>query len=118
MRDSVHTPGAGHSPRVLAGRDDLLRDWQLMLNDADSRGRVRAQDIVLVGPRGVGKTATLSAFGALAKTQGFEVVNLKAVVGQAGLVESLLQRARRRSPPRRARGAGLEKRLSASAVST
>ena len=66
MRDSVYTPGAGHSPRVLAGRDDLLRDWQLMLNDADSRGRVRAQDIVLVGPRGVGKTATLSAFGALA----------------------------------------------------
>lgn len=93
MRDSVYTPGAGHSPRVLAGRDDLLRDWQLMLNDADSRGRVRAQDIVLVGPRGVGKTATLSAFGALAKTQGFEVVNLQAVVGQAGLVESLLQRA-------------------------
>ncbi|MEP6798800.1 MAG: ATP-binding protein [Lapillicoccus sp.] len=93
MRDSVYTPGAGHSPRILAGRDDLLRDWQLMLNDADSRGRVRAQDIVLVGPRGVGKTAALFAFGARAATQGFEVVNLQAAAGHAGLVESLLQRA-------------------------
>ncbi|MBK8460751.1 MAG: ATP-binding protein [Micropruina sp.] len=96
MRDSVYTPGAGHSPRVLAGRDDILRDWQLMLNDVDARGRVRAQDIVLVGPRGVGKTATMSAFAALATQQGFECVNLQGVVGQAGLVESLLQRAQTR----------------------
>lgn len=96
MRDSVYTPGAGHTPPVLAGRDDLLRDWNLMLNDVAARGRTRARDTVLVGPRGVGKTVALSAFAELAARQGFEVVNLQAVVGQAGLVESLLQRAQAR----------------------
>jgi hypothetical protein len=52
--------------------------------------------MILAGPRGVGKTVTVSAFADLAKEQGFEVVNLQAVSGHAGLVEALLQRARTR----------------------
>ncbi len=96
MDQSPYTPGAGHIPPVLAGRDWLLRDWHLVLNDVVSGGRVRAQDMILAGPRGVGKTVTVSAFADLAKDQGFEVVNLQAVSGQAGLVEALLQRARAR----------------------
>lgn len=96
MDQSPYTPGAGHIPPVLAGRDDLLRDWQLVLNDIVAGGRVRAQDMILAGPRGVGKTVTVSAFADLAKDQGFEVVNLQAVSGHAGLVEALLQRARTR----------------------
>lgn len=110
MRSSIYTPGAGHTPPVLAGRDKLLRDWQLMLNDVDARGRVRARDTILVGPRGVGKTAALSACAELARDQGVEVVNLQAVVGQTGLVDSLLQRAQVRidadvGPWRRTRAA-------------
>lgn len=94
MRESsVYTPGAGHSPRVLAGRDTLLRDWDLMLNDVSVQGRVRAQDVILAGPRGVGKTVTVTAYGNLAAESGYEVVNLQAVSGQTGLVESLLRRA-------------------------
>jgi len=96
MDQSPYSPGAGHIPPVLAGRDGLLRDWQLVLNDIVTGGRVRAQDMILAGPRGVGKTVTVSAFADLAKDQGFEVVNLQAVSGQAGLVEALLQRARTR----------------------
>jgi len=96
MDQSPYTPGAGHIPRVLAGRDGLLRDWQLVLNDIITGGRVRAQDMILAGPRGVGKTVAVSAFAKLAKDQGFEVVNLQAVAGHAGLVEALLQRARTR----------------------
>lgn len=96
MEGSVYTPGAGHSPRVLAGRDLLLRDWHLMLSDVAAAGRVRASDIILVGPRGVGKTATVTAFAALAREQGFEVISLQAVTGQAGLVHALLQQARAR----------------------
>lgn len=96
MRGSVYTPGAGHSPRVLAGRDLLLRDWHLMLSDVAASGRVRALDTILVGPRGVGKTATVSAFTALTREQGFEVIGLQAVTGQAGLVQALLQQARAR----------------------
>ena len=96
MEGSPYTPGAGHIPPVLAGRDGLLRDWHLVLNDIVAAGRVRAQDMILAGPRGVGKTVTVSAFADLARQQGFEVVNLQAVSGHAGLVEALLQRARTR----------------------
>lgn len=38
MEQSPYTPGAGHIPRVLAGRDGLLRDWQLVLNDIIAGG--------------------------------------------------------------------------------
>lgn len=96
MDSSIYTPGAGHSPPVLAGRDQLLRSWQLMLNDTSAVGRVRALDLILIGPRGVGKTATVTAFGTAAAAQGFEVVNLQAVRGQQTLVDSLLHRAQSR----------------------
>lgn len=96
VEGSMYTPGAGHAPPVLAGRDALLHEWRVMLNDAAVMGRVRAQDLILVGPRGVGKTVTVTALGGLATDQGFEVVNLQAVVGQAGLIQSLLQRAESR----------------------
>ena len=96
MDHSIYTPGAGHAPPVLAGRDALLRDWRLMLNDVAAVGRRRARDLVLVGTRGVGTTVTLTALGRRAAEQGFEVVGLQAVSGQAGLVDSLRHRARTR----------------------
>lgn len=39
MRLSPYTPGARHVPPVLAGRDGLLRDWQMVLNDVVTEGR-------------------------------------------------------------------------------
>ena len=95
MKPRIYTPGAGHQPPVLAGRDDQLRDWSLMLNDAAARGRVAARDTILVGPRGVGKTALLTAYARIAQAQGTVVVDLQAVRGEAGLIESLMQHARR-----------------------
>lgn len=93
MEGSVYTPGAGNLPPVLAGRDQLLQRMALVLNDIAALGRPRAQDLILVGSHGVGKTVTLTTYGSLAASHGFEVVNLQAVAGYAGLVESLLQRA-------------------------
>lgn len=93
MKHSVYTPGAGNLPRVLAGRDALLQRLTVLLNDVASVGRLGAQDLILVGPRGVGKTVTLTRYGQIAASRGFEVVNLQAVAGRDGLVESLLQRA-------------------------
>ena len=95
MKSRIYTPGAGHQPPVLAGRDDRLRDWTLMLNDVAARGRVAAKDTILVGPRGVGKTALLTAYAQRARAQGTVVVDLQAVRGEAGLIESLMQHARR-----------------------
>ncbi|MCA0306327.1 MAG: hypothetical protein LCH87_02980 [Actinobacteria bacterium] len=87
MEGSVYTPGAGHSPRVLAGRDVPMRDWHLMLSDVAASGRVRRSTLSWWACA-VGKTATVSAFAALSRDQGFEVINLQAVTGQAGLVQS------------------------------
>jgi len=93
MDGSVYSPGAGHVPPVLAGRDPLLQEWKTVLNDVVSAGRVRAQDFILSGPRGVGKTVTMEALANAAREQGFEVVNLQAVAGHMGLVPSLMQKA-------------------------
>ena len=93
MRDNVYTPGAGNLPPVLAGRDQLLHELAGSLNAVAGTGRPHARDVIIVGPRGVGKTVTLTTYGRLAAQAGFEVVNLQAVAGHAGLVESLLQRA-------------------------
>ncbi|WP_052688862.1 transposase [Williamsia herbipolensis] len=40
MESSVYTPGAGHLPPVLAGRDDLLHAMTVRLNDVASVGLV------------------------------------------------------------------------------
>ena len=110
MKTRIYTPGAGHQPPVLAGRDELLRDWRLMLNETAARGRVGAEDTILLGPRGVGKTALLRAYSAEAEQNGSVVVNLQAVRSETGLIEALLHHARTESsadvgPWRRARTA-------------
>lgn len=92
MRNNPYTPGAGNLPPVLAGRDRLLRELSIGLSNVASSGRPHAQDVIVVGPRGVGKTVTLTTYGQIAAAAGFEVVNLQAVAGSSGLVESLLQR--------------------------
>lgn len=97
MDGSPYTPGAGHRPPVLAGRDDLLRAWRTGLNDVTATGRQRAPDIILTAPRGVGKTVAVLAFQDISQQQGFEVVRLQAASGNAGLVDSLLRRARARA---------------------
>jgi Cdc6-like AAA superfamily ATPase len=63
MEPRIYPPGAGHRPPVLAGRDELLHSWRLILNDAAAGGRPGAREIILTGPRGIGKTAALLAFG-------------------------------------------------------
>ena len=97
MDGSPYTPGAGHRPPVLAGRDELLRAWRTGLNDVTATGRQRAPDMILTAPRGAGKTATVLAFQDLSQEQGFEVVRLQAARGNAGLIESLSRRARARA---------------------
>ena len=93
MDGSVYTPGAGHLPPVLAGRDQLLHSMTVRLNEVATIGRRRSEDVVFTGVRGVGKTAMLTAYAAAAERQGFEVIGHQAVTGQSGLIESVLKRA-------------------------
>jgi hypothetical protein len=81
---------------VLAGRDALIQGWRLMLNDVAVRGRVGARDVILAGPRGIGKTAALLAFGDICRESHYEVINLQAAAGNAGLIDSVLGEARER----------------------
>lgn len=96
MRGSVYSPGAGHLPRVLVGRDVLLQEITLRLNEATAVGRVRSDDLIYTGIRGVGKTAMLTAYSKTAAAQGFEIISHQAVVGRSGLVQAMLARAQRR----------------------
>ncbi|OLT43958.1 hypothetical protein BJF86_13455 [Serinicoccus sp. CNJ-927] len=96
MEGTVYTPGAGHSPPVLAGREDLVNEWQLTLNGLVAQGRVAARDMLLTGPRGVGKTSLLTAYGKAAREHHFEVVHLQAAQHHVSLVESLAGQARAR----------------------
>lgn len=90
MEGWLYTPGAGHMPPLLAGRDGLIRQWRLSLNGAGAVGRRGAEDLVLTGPRGVGKTAVLSAFATEARGHGFVVVEFQAATGQESLIDQLV----------------------------
>jgi hypothetical protein len=93
MRDSPYTPGAGHTPPILAGREFLESQWQEMLSDVGGSGRKRAQDTILRGPRGVGKTVLLSRFQQLAEAQGYDAITLQSAAGVGGIVDGILARA-------------------------
>jgi hypothetical protein len=74
-------PGAGSRPPELAGREELLRQAELVL------GRVRLgrpeKSQMLLGLRGVGKTVLLNRIAELAGLIGYEVVQLEAPEGRA-----------------------------------
>ena len=54
-----YTPGAGVTPRCLAGRDELIQDAQLKLSSTADGFNERS--VIYYGLRGVGKTVLLNA---------------------------------------------------------
>lgn len=70
------SPGAGNPPPELAGRDDLLREAEIMLARIKS-GRYE-QSLMLVGLRGVGKTVLLNRIRDLAEARGYGAVVVEA----------------------------------------
>ncbi|GAB3076761.1 AAA family ATPase [Nocardioides zeae] len=94
MDSNVYRPGAGKIPPLLVGRDRLVRDWTLQLHAvAGGGGRAAAEDLLLTGPRGVGKTCTLTVLADQARSLGYEVVNLQAVRDEPTMVASLIRQA-------------------------
>jgi hypothetical protein len=67
-----------------------------MLSEVGGAGRKRAQDTILRGPRGVGKTVLLSRFQQLAEEQGYDTITLQAAAGVGGVVEGIVARAQNR----------------------
>lgn len=72
-----YTPHAGADPEVLAGRDDLLEAFRVLVQRLQ-RGRAEPS-MLLWGLRGVGKTVLLARFAEIARQAGWEPVELEAV---------------------------------------
>lgn len=71
-----YTPNAGAAPEIVAGRDDLLEAFSVLLQRLE-RGRTE-QSMIVTGLRGVGKTVLLGKFGEIARRAGWEVVEIEA----------------------------------------
>lgn len=93
MDRRIYRPGAGKTPPLMVGRDELMRDWLLQLTAVAYDGRDAAEDLLLTGPRGIGKTCAMSALAERSREQGFEVINLQAAAENRTLVTSLIQQA-------------------------
>ena len=96
VRRQIYTPGAGHMPPELTGRDELISSWELMLNRVQHGGRAGGVDTVLVGLRGVGKSVLLSRLSEVAARRGFDSLRLQGSA-ESSVVEALLQEASVRS---------------------
>lgn len=71
-----YAPGAGQRPPELAGRDDQLRAFDVVLERV-ARGRPE-RSLVLTGLRGVGKTVLLNACRSAAVRKGWGTGKLEA----------------------------------------
>lgn len=71
-----YAPGAGQRPPELAGRDDELARFDVVLERV-ARGRPE-RSLVLIGLRGVGKTVLLNAFRSAAVRRGWGTGKLEA----------------------------------------
>jgi hypothetical protein len=71
-----YAPGAGQRPPELAGRDEQLRNFDVLLERV-ARGRPE-RSVLLVGLRGVGKTVLLNAMRSAAVRRGWGTGKMEA----------------------------------------
>ncbi|MCY4214959.1 MAG: AAA family ATPase [Gammaproteobacteria bacterium] len=82
----LFAPGAGGVPKVVVGRDDMLNDfdWRVQVLQRGGRG----ENIVLVGPRGNGKTVLCRKIEMMAQDRGIPALALSG--GEVPTVPDLL----------------------------
>jgi hypothetical protein len=61
---------------VLVGRELVLARAEATLSAVENTRRAAAQPMVLIGPRGLGKTVTLAEIAASARTRGFAICSV------------------------------------------
>ena len=99
-QDNPFTPGTGHSPPLLAGRDEETRLLALMLDrlngprtaEQAKLAREPFPPIKIVGPRGAGKTALLGWTKERAKQQNIRFVTCERLKQDKGQDAMLLLR--------------------------
>ncbi len=82
----LFAPGAGGVPEVVVGRDNMLNDfdWRIQVLQRGGRG----ENIVLVGPRGNGKTVLCRKIEMMAQDRGIPALALSG--GEVPTVPNLL----------------------------
>lgn len=76
---SPYRPGFGARPLVVAGREQLLRETKHAMVAMTSFNQPHFAPIVLVGPRGMGKTVSLGLIEEQAGDHGFATASLSFV---------------------------------------
>ena len=82
-RPNPFRPGFGVSPRVLAGRDDLLAEFEIALDEGPGSP---LRSILVSGARGMGKTVILNELEEIARARSWLVIRLAE---SRGLIEEL-----------------------------
>ncbi len=72
MKDTVFAPSFGNRPSLLVGRDSLLIDVKYAL---ETNPGTKDRALILLGPRGIGKTVLLWEIADLAREKGYCVAN-------------------------------------------
>jgi hypothetical protein len=112
QRENPYTPNAGARPPLLAGRDEELAAFDLLVARL-ARGRTQ-QSMIVTGLRGVGKTVLLGEFRTMAEAHGWVAVEAEitsqtvfpqrmALLARRALLQ-IAPRARWRERARRAAG--------------
>jgi hypothetical protein len=81
-----YTPNAGSRPPELAGRDEQLEQFRILV--ARLKSGQTEQSIIAKGLRGVGKTVLLNAFEDMAESEGF-LTHYHELTEASSLVEEL-----------------------------
>ncbi len=102
-------PSFGVSPRVLAGRGDLLQDFDVALDEGPGSP---LRSLLVSGARGMGKTVVLNELEDIARTRGWLVIRLPEGQGmleelEASTVPALLTEHDTTAVRRRSTGGGL-----------
>ena len=87
-----YTPNAGSRPPELAGRDEQLEQFRILV--ARLKSGQTDQSIIAKGLRGVGKTVLLNAFEDMAESEGF-LTYYHELTDETALIEELARDAER-----------------------
>ena len=81
-----YTPNAGSRPPELAGRDEQLEQFRILV--ARLKSGQTEQSVIAKGLRGVGKTVLLNAFEDLAESEGF-LTYYNELTNESSLIQEL-----------------------------
>ncbi|MEL6677256.1 MAG: ATP-binding protein [Pseudomonadota bacterium] len=87
-RRNPYAPGAGNRPPEFAGRETLLANTDIAYDRL--RNGLHAQDIMLLGLRGVGKTVLLNRLHQDAKAKGIETIRIEVPDASGGHLAPIL----------------------------